>query len=77
MVLKFLATDDSARLSRWLRLTGYDAALTPSQPLSQLYQRAYNEGPIVVTRNRRVRESRFFRVIHLQHHDVEGQLRQL
>ena len=81
MTEKFLVTDESRRLARWLRLLGYDAVLagagTQSQSLSTLYRRAYNETRIVVTRNRRVRASQLFQVLHLISTERDAQLRQI
>lgn len=75
--MTLLVTDESARLARWLRLMGYDAAVMPAQPLSALYRRAYNERRVVVTRNARVRPSSLFRVVHLKDQMLALQLRQL
>ena len=81
MTEKFLVTDECGRLARWLRLLGYDAELagtgTHPQSLSALYRRAYSETRIVVTRNRRVRTSRLFQVIHLTSTERDAQLRQI
>ena len=75
--VRFLVTGESRRLARWLRLYGYDTVLSASQPLSVLYRQAYMEGRVVVTRNHRVQASCLFRVVHLKHQDVVGQIRQL
>jgi len=56
---------------------GYDTALQPTNPLSSLYRRAYNERRIVVTRNRRVGASCLFRVVQLTSGELVEQLRQL
>lgn len=77
MALKFLVTDESGRVARWLRLMGYDTALTPAKPLSELYRRAYREARVVVTRNRKVGASCLFRVIQLRSVDRDAQLRQI
>ena len=75
--LKFLVTEESARLARWLRLMGYDAATAGATPLPALYRRAYNEARIVVTRNGRVGTSRLFRVVQLNNQRLEDQLKQV
>jgi uncharacterized protein with PIN domain len=56
---------------------GYDAVLSPAQPLSGLYQRAYNESRVIVTRNRRVKSSHLFRIIHVESQRLAEQLQQL
>ena len=75
--VRFLVTGESARLARWLRLAGYDAAEMPAQPLVQFYRRAFNESRVVVTRNRRVRPSRLFRVVQLESQALGAQLAQV
>lgn len=75
--IRFLVTEECGRLTRWLRLIGYDTALSPAQPLSRLYQQAYNEQRMVLTRNHRVQPGRLIRVIHLSSQTLEAQLRQL
>ena len=74
---KFLVTDESARLARWIRLMGFDAALMPAQPLAALYRRAVNEQRVVVTRNGRVKPGTLVRAIVLARQDLAEQLRQL
>jgi uncharacterized protein with PIN domain len=56
---------------------GHDAALAPATPLTALYQRAYQESRVVVTRNRRVKTSCLFRVVQLNGRILEEQLRQM
>ena len=75
--VKLLVTDESGRLARWLRLLGYDTMLAPAQPFRDLYRKAYNEGRIVVTRNRRVKPSGLFRVVQLKSQKLEEELQQL
>ena len=75
--MQFLVTEECGRLARWLRLMGYDAAISAANPLSALYRTAYNEGRVIVTRNRRVGVSSLFRVIRLESPALDGQLRQV
>ena len=77
MEQRFLVTDESGRLARWLRLLGHDTALMSAQPLSGLYRRAFDERRIIVTRNRRVRPSALFQVIQLESQALTEQLRQM
>lgn len=74
---KFLVTDECRRLARWLRLCGYDTLVTSAIPLSRLYQRAVNEGRVVVTRNGKVRAGVLLRVVPLQERTLEAQLHRL
>lgn len=77
MAVKFLATQEVARLARWLRLLGYDTARAEGSSLSELYQQAYNEQRVILTRNTRVKASRLFRVVQLRNQQLEDQLRQV
>lgn len=74
---KFLVTEECGRLARWVRLMGYDAAKMPATPSSALYRRAYNEGRVIVTRNRRVGSSGLVQVVQLADQGVDEQLRQV
>ena len=75
--MRFLVTDESKRLARWLRLAGADVELMPAHPLSALYQRAHNEGRVVLTRNGRIKTGGLVRVVQIRSHRLEEQLRQI
>ncbi len=75
--MRFLVTEECGRLARWLRLMGHDAELSATQPLTELYRRAYNEQRVLLTRNRRIGASCLFRVIHLDSASLRDQLRQV
>lgn len=74
---QFLVTEECGRLARWVRLMGYDAAQMPATPVSALYRRAYNEGRVIVTRNRRVGSSGVVRVVQLADQGLAEGLRQV
>jgi len=75
--MKFLVTEECGKLARWLRLMGYDAAWMPGRSVRELYRLAYNERRVLVTRNKRLRASSLFPVVHLTSPNLEEQLRQL
>ena len=75
--MRFLVTDESKRLARWLRLAGADVELMPAHPLSALYLRAHNEGRVVLTRNGRIKTGGLVRVVQIRSHRLEEQLRQI
>jgi len=56
---------------------GYDTEVVRGIPVSELYRKAYNGRRIVLTRNRRVKASCLFHVIHLNSLMLEDQLRQV
>ncbi len=74
---KFLVTDESVRLARWLRLLGYDTATGSAQPLTECYRRAVEERRIVVTRNRRVHAGALVQVVQVASQALPEQLRQV
>jgi len=74
---KFLVTEESGRLARWLRLMGCDARLAAATRPSELYRWACNEQRVIVTRNRRVVGGRLVRVVTLDSARLEEQLAQL
>lgn len=76
-MMRFLVTDESKRLARWMRLAGYDVEVMPAQPLAALYRRACNEGRAIVTRNGRVKASCLFRVVRIASGRLEDQMKQL
>ncbi len=77
MAVKFLVTNECGRLARWLRLMGYDTVLVKESSLPALYRQAYAERRVVLTRNRRIRASCLFRVVHVTSPILDDQLRQL
>lgn len=76
-VMTFAVTEESARLARWLRLMGYDTRLLPTANRSAVVLRAYNEGRILLTRNRYFPERATPRTIYLRSERVEEQIQQL
>ena len=62
---RFLVTDESRRLGRWLRLCGYDTVVLAATPLTGLYRRAHDDRRIVITRNSRVHAGCLFRMVRL------------
>ncbi|HEX9779698.1 MAG TPA: Mut7-C RNAse domain-containing protein [bacterium] len=69
-----LVTDECLRLTRWLRLLGYDAAAQAARPLEALYLRAVNENRTIVTRTRAVHGGELVRVVTLRAHTRTDQL---
>jgi len=76
-MMRFLVTEESGRLVRWLRLMGYDTVCLATRPLAELYRRAFNEGRVVLTRNHRVKHGSLIRVVYVESGVLEEQLRQL
>jgi len=75
---RFLADAMLGRLARWLRLLGFDVAYDDAIPDAELARRAFEEGRVVLTRDRALPEEwRLPRVIVLQSESTREQLREL
>ena len=74
---RFLVTDESRRLARWLRLMGFDTEIANGAAKPELSLRAHNERRIVVTRNRRIVGGTLFKVVQLASTTLDDQLKQL
>lgn len=75
---RFLADAMLGRLARWLRLLGFDTAYDAAINDSDLARRAYEEGRVVLTRDRALPEEwRLPRVVVLESESLREQLREL
>jgi hypothetical protein len=80
--VRFLADSNVGRLTRWLRVLGYDAAFEPKLPDGLLVFRALREGRVLLTRDvdltrRRLITTGRVRAVLLGHDQVQEQLRQV
>lgn len=78
--MKFLADSMLGRLTRWLRLSGYDVLYSEKLRDDGILELAVKEGRIVLTRNKRLREKADGRGIDsvlLVSNDFVDQLQQL
>jgi uncharacterized protein with PIN domain len=73
--LRFFADAMLGRLARWLRVLGFDTAYQPHIDDAQLVQRAVEEGRVVLTRDRALREE--WRVSDLYLVEAEGSFEQV
>jgi hypothetical protein len=75
---RFLADAMLGRLARWLRLLGFDTAYDPAISDSELARRAFEEGRVVLTRDRALPEEwRLPRVVVIEAETLREQLREL
>jgi uncharacterized protein len=68
---KFLLTIDLNRLTKWLRMMGFDAAVIPSISVSELIRRTVTEDRVLVTRSIKLSKDKrqFPRIlIHSENH---------
>jgi len=75
--MKFLLTRGLGRLSRWLRILGFDARYEPSGSKAFCMLEALKEERVVVTRNMRFGRRHGGSVIFLHSNDLRGQIREL
>jgi hypothetical protein len=65
------------RLSRWLRLLGYDTLYAPALSDCQIAARARAEGRIVLTRDQHLARRKGIRCLLIQSQALEEQIRQV
>ena len=82
MASKFVVDVNVGRLSKWLRVIGYDALFLPDANDAELLQVAQEQGRTVVTKDRYILERRVVRrgqvkAVLIQSDDFREQMRQL
>ncbi len=75
-MIRFLLTKELGRLARWLRILGFDASyFTESNPGTLMIQ-ALRDNRTILTRNRRLPESRGIRIIEIKSEKLKEQLQE-
>lgn len=75
--LRLLADAMLGRLSRWLRLMGYDTAYATTQPDHRIAAQARAEGRIVLTRDRELARRKGIRTLLIDSQVLEEQLQEV
>lgn len=75
--MRFLATKELGRLSKWLRILGYDCEYFTEDNMVSLTIKSLQEDRVILTRNTRLSEKAGFRVMHIKSDLVKEQLRQV
>jgi len=75
--MKFILTKELGRLTRWLRLFGYDSAYFNSDDMKQLFVTAFNESRIVVTKRKSFPNTNILKVIYVKGDTLERQFPEL
>lgn len=76
--MKFILTQELGRLSKWLRILGYDAVYFADSNYSALLLQALRDGRIVITRNAGiVHKMRAIRLVQVTSDEVNEQLKQV
>lgn len=72
--VKFILTRELGRLSKWLRILGFDAEYYTSENTGSLFIEALRGNRIILTRNHRMPQSRGIRIATISAERLPGQL---
>ena len=72
--MKFLLTKELGRLSKWLRILGFDASYFTQDKTSSLIIQALREDRVILTRNHRLPKSCGAKIIIIQTETIREQL---
>ncbi|MDD2689778.1 MAG: Mut7-C RNAse domain-containing protein [Candidatus Omnitrophica bacterium] len=75
--MKFILTKELGRLSKWLRILGFDAAYFKQGNASSLIIEALRDGRIIITRNQRLPKSGGIQIVLIRQENLKGQLQEL
>lgn len=75
--IRFIITQESERLGRWLRLLGYDVCIFKKESLKQLYATAYSEDRAIVTKNLKIKKAPLIKVVHIKSSNITHQMREV
>ena len=74
---RFLLTKELGRLAKWLRILGFDTAYFTENNPGTLMIQALRDNRTILTRNRRLPESRGIRIIQLKSETLKEQLQEV
>lgn len=77
MKSKFIATTELGRLSKWLRILGYDAIYTTSHRKGDLFLQSLRENRIILTRNLKLSKPTSSKVLFIKSTDYKKQLKEI
>ncbi|MBU1061690.1 MAG: Mut7-C RNAse domain-containing protein [Candidatus Omnitrophica bacterium] len=64
--MKFILTKELGRLTRWLRLLGYDTVYFDSDDMKLIFVTAFNESRIVITKRVKLTNMKHLKVVHVR-----------
>lgn len=64
--MKFILTKELGRLARWLRLLGFDTEYFDSDDMAHLFVTAFNEKRTIVTKIRKLSDTKSLKVIYVK-----------
>jgi len=77
MTLKFIATTELGRLSKWLRILGYDVAYETSNQKAKISLKSLREDRIILTRNLHFFKPTSHKVLFVKSTNYKDQLKQV
>ena len=82
MEIKFIADNNVGKLSRWLRLIGYDTVLLKRKDDAQMIKMALGEDRVILTGDaqfmkRRIVKNGILKTVHIEQDDPEFQVRKV
>lgn len=75
--MKFILTKELGRLSKWLRILGYDTVYFTQENKGLLLVEALRDNRIILTRNSRMPQAKGIRIINIASDYLQDQMRQL
>ncbi|OQX86473.1 MAG: hypothetical protein B6D55_05975 [Candidatus Omnitrophica bacterium 4484_70.2] len=75
--MKFLVTQELGRLSKWLRILGYDTVYVREENVYSIIMESFKENRIIITKNKRFLQHPGVNVVVLNSNDYRNQLREV
>jgi uncharacterized protein with PIN domain len=72
--MKFILTKELGRLSKWLRILGFDTVYFNQDNLSSLIVQALRDERIILTRNHRLPQATGMKIILIKHEKLKEQI---
>jgi len=75
--VKFILTKELGRLSKWLRILGFDTVYYNQDTLSSLIIQALRDERIILTRNQRLPQARGLKIVLIKNEKIKAQVAEI
>jgi len=75
--MKFILTKELGRLSKWLRILGFDTVYYNQDNLSSLIIQALRDERIILTRNQRLPQARGLKIVLIKNEKIKKQVAEI
>ena len=75
--MKFILTKELGRLSKWLRILGFDTVYYNQDNLSSLIIQALRDERIILTRNQRLPQARGLKIVLIKNEKIKKQVEEV